>query len=252
MKAKLNFTNRETINLNQICLVIDETGGEFPLIEMSLDLNNSDLHSEDKVYLEGTFSGFYQSFDYGKVGNIIPPADNRITDIPADFVDSTSFYVKVVEDNSESGKLRALSRKIIPEIKTVSGKGSAKRSFFRVKQEDLGDTPWKVITDGPSVLVLNSEFQNPKSLLKNNPYFRNILIPAAVKEILLRIVAEAEDFSCEGDEWFVPWNIFVSENLKVSLPEEDDDMRTKLEFVDEVMDIFYTRLKATNKISEAI
>ena len=248
MKIEFNYTGRKKIHLNEFRLSFIQFEKNY-IVNVDYDLSRLGLHENDKIYLELSYQGFFQSICLGTVQDPIKLQNTLLIKELASWIESVRGSLKVVDEEGVVGLIRAKSPMTRGDIIDFEGKRSNRRSFLPVKQEDLGEVPWKLEFETYSVtLILNNKIDDAKFILLNDPVKMALIFPCIVREIANKIVS-LRDYSLEGDEWFVDWNKYFSGKLKIKFPDsENATEEEEIEFVDSVVSKFCDLQKSTSKM----
>jgi hypothetical protein len=81
MLRRFNYSGRKKIRRPAVQLRLVPQPNEPPVFDAAIRLEGLDLPSAARVYVEAYFHASYMRFDFGRVGDIRPPEDRRLTDI---------------------------------------------------------------------------------------------------------------------------------------------------------------------------
>lgn len=178
-------------------------------------------------------------FDCGTVGELrVPPV------LLLDQVDrsgSVLFRVKIVDNDNEPGKLLASAERIQPRSEDDA---DGRRSLFPILYRDLGPETWKVeinYGDRPK-LIINTKLPGFSHKLQENALLQGLLLPAAFREVLDKLVqpADAGDDADEEGEggtggWKEEWLQYAHDEL--GMPEIADSVseEDRQDWVDEAI-----------------
>jgi hypothetical protein len=194
------------------------------------------------VVIEAYRQNLHERFPFGTVASIAPSQGTVLREIGADGV---NFRVKVIEPNT--GKLLARGDR----LGGVEPEESGRRALLRVLARDLGQEPWKTELyqqDGKPILVLNENIPGALARLNSDPVFRALILPAALRQILLLMCIEkVEDTEDEVDEhgedgWASEWIRFAELISGDDKPDWSDSIAVR-HWIDKVCQAF------TNKFS---
>jgi hypothetical protein len=229
MLRKLNFTDRARIPRSAVQIALRRGDDGILAFDPRLALDALRAPAAARVYIEAWYRSSYMRFDCGTVARFSPPADRRLTEIDSDNV--VRFRVKVVDNSAGEHRIVAAADDItIAEKKPDE---ASRRSLLPVNFCELGDQVWRVTFDanGP-VLDLNGSIPNIEVQAKSDARFFALVYPAAVREILTRILL-VDDYEPaeESDEWWSLWLRWGAELTDDAVPDEADDREVWIEEV---------------------
>ena len=240
MIRKFNYTGRRKIPRTRVSIAIISNPNGPPSFDASIDLTGIKLPKHAAVYVEAYRRSFFRRFSFGTVSRITPPPDRYLVDIdPENLV---RFRVKVV-DASEKGKILALADKILP--KSTEEEPTDKICILPVDFIDLGQCVWRLDleSDWPS-LQLNSRIESIREIARSDEYFLTLVYPEIVRQILLKIIVEADhtDPESDPDDWMSLWLAFTRDLLEIRhLPpsgETEPVIQEKLKWIDDAVEAF--------------
>lgn len=154
---------------------------------------------------------------------------------------SVLFRVKIVDNDNEPGKLLASAERIQPRSEDDA---DGRRSLFPILYRDLGPETWKVeinYGDRPK-LIINTKLPGFSHKLQENALLQGLLLPAAFREVLDKLVqpADAGDDADEEGEggtggWKEEWLQYAHDEL--GMPEIADSVseEDRQDWVDEAI-----------------
>ncbi len=195
---RLNFTDRKRIRREDARISILEAGPSFRL-KADLHLADYRLPDDAKVYVEAYRRMQYMRFDYGSPAKPKPASDTLLSvfDSPA----GIRFRVKVVSVGATPGLILAEADGISPRDECDTDDILNDLLPIRADATELGDEFWRVDFDDEQFLLnLNPLFGDPGRIC-GSPEFRAFVLPAILREILVRIVLvdEPSDIDDESD-----------------------------------------------------
>jgi hypothetical protein len=224
MLRKLNFTERAKIPRAAVHIALRRESDGVLAFDPSLDLSTLAAPKGSRVYIEAHYRTSYMRFDCGTLGDLVFPDNRRLAEI--DSTNVVRFRVKVVDNTTDERRIVAAADDIT--VSAESADGGARVSLLPVEFRDLGDVPWCVQFEasGP-VLELNNRIDGIERLARNDAAFFALVYPAAVREILTRIlVVDEYEPADEADEWWSLWLRWARDLTDAPLPEGDDDDRS--------------------------
>ena len=248
MKVEFNYTGRKKIHLHEFRLSFIHFENDY-LVNIDFDLSRLNLNENDKIYLELSYQGFFQSIYLGPAQAPINLHDVPLISELVPWIENVRGTLKVVDEEGDVGLIRAKSPMTRGEVIDFEGERRSRRSFLPVIQVDLGEVPWKLEFETYSVtLLINNKLEDAKYILLNDPVKMALIFPAVIREIVNKIIS-IKDYSIEGDEWFVDFNKYFSKVLKLQFPDSENATdEEENEFVNGVVAKFCELHKSTTKM----
>jgi hypothetical protein len=221
MKRKLNYTGRKKIKRENVTInFIRQNGAVVAFAVNRLDLNDLNLPSEAKVYVEAYYRTELKRFDFGTVGNISNPSPCDLRGMA--YPENLKFRILVVDPSNK--KLLAHADGISPE------KPAEKKSILPVEFSDLGNEIWRVEYEGEEgspILIINERIPNIQNIAKQDAQFLTYVYPQVIREVLTYMVfVDGIDSTTEpSTTWHGDWLKFVRQ-LGVEFPKtlnKDDE-----------------------------
>lgn len=205
MRRKLNYTDRKKIpKKNCIFSLYSGNNGDLEF-KSDLDISNIGFPDDSSVYIEAYYRSSVMRFHLGNVGNFKNPFTSRLGDIQSEVV---FFRVKVVDKSDSIGKIIGLVDHISPESDIQ------KFSLLPVSYRDLGDRIWRLDLDSPApILEVNNNFRSTIAIgevVRKDPAFLTLVIPAVLREILSHILFIDEHLELDDESWQSQWLKFSS------------------------------------------
>ncbi|MFC6671842.1 hypothetical protein [Marinobacterium aestuariivivens] len=103
-----------------------------------------------------------------------------------------------------------------------------------VRSGPLGQVTWRIDfeTGGKPQLCINSKIPNAVDQIKSNPMFQALVLPAALRQILLHYLWNDDEDNQEADGW-----LRFAEHIAIERPVEKDPL-TLNNWVEDVVDSF--------------
>jgi hypothetical protein len=184
------------------------------------------LPGDATVSVEARLQTRWMRFPYGTVGAITPPADRTLTEF--DSVDGILFSVKVTAVSGNPGKLLAEAEGI--PIRFPGEVEERRTPLLPVKSDEIGHEVYKLDFSNDPPLLLVNRGAGDKDAIVRSPLFMSIVFPAALREILNRII-HVEDFDDpddDGESWQARWLKFATALPCVgAIPAEDEGDRNQ-------------------------
>lgn len=222
MLRKLNFTERAKIPKTSIRVSLRRDADGVLVFDPQLSLDDVSLVPTARVFIEASYRTSFMRFDCGSVERFVPPADRRLTEIDPTSV--VRFRVKVVDNSANDHRIIAVADDIV--VSEQKGENGGRIPLLPVSFTNaLGQQAWRLAFEpnGP-VLELNNRIDDVQNVAKNDAGFFALVYPAAVREILTRILlVEGRDANEEGSEWWHLWLRWARRYSTDPLPRDEDE-----------------------------
>jgi hypothetical protein len=233
MRSRINSTSREKIDSHMAAFDVTAKDDGTAQFHAHIDLSELGLPKDGEVIVEAYRQSQHERFPFGTVNAITPAYDTSLRELGAEGI---RFRVKVAEPNT--GRLLARGDKFGTSEPIESGR----RELLRVVVRDLGQEPWKteLYDDGAPVLVLNEYIPGALAKLSTDPVFRSLILPGALRQILLMMwlkKVEDEDDGDGDDHWAADWIRFGEKITGDDKPDWSDDIAAS-RWIDEVCRAF--------------
>jgi hypothetical protein len=220
---RLNYTGRKRINREDVGIALYEREGEPATFDADLAaLQKYNLSVDALVFVEARLQTRWMRFPFGTIGAITPHADRRLLEF--DSTEGVVFSVKVTSTSGRTGMVLAQADRI--PVRSPGEVEERRLPILPVKADDLGHEVYRVDFSGPTPMLLINRAAGDKDTLARSPLFMSLVYPAALREILNRIVRieEYEEFDEDGDGWMDRWLKFATRLSGVgTVPSKDDD-----------------------------
>ncbi len=206
---RLNYTGRKKIRRNDVSISLQDKPNAPATFDADLTkLSEYNLPPDAIVSVEARLQTRWMRFRFGTVGAITPPADRALAEF--DSPDGILFSVKVTATSGNRGMLLAEADAIPVRF---PGEAEERRNpLLPVKSDDIGQEVYRVdFSNDPPMLLVNRA-AGEKDTIVRSPLFMSIVYPAALREILNRIilVEESDDPDDDGDSWQSRWLRFAT------------------------------------------
>lgn len=248
-KRRINSTGRKRIGRECVEISMLETPPDEPLkAQARLSLDALNFPPDATVALEAYHRSSGMRFDCGTVGSLNMPEVLVLSEV--DRAGSVLFRLKVVDNDDEPGKLLGSAERLKPKSE---GESEERRSLFPILYRDLKHDLWKVTIeqgDRP-VLIVNKRIPGFSHKLLESPMMQGLLLPAALRFVLLELVSSAE--TGEDDEeagWKEEWIAFCRDELGTGSddPREIADASAKDDWIDDTVQRFCENLSFIKRI----
>lgn len=214
-------------------------------MDVSIELANYQLSAENVVFLEGQSKTRFSRKKLGKVSSNV--RKNAITIEEFDDADGLSFRIKVVDE--DDGILEAIAENIKPHDKDDKPDKNHK-SIFPVASTDLSSygVLWRVNYDDQDAALHIEQELGSKDQVVRSLLFRGFILPAAMRQVLAKIVADEWDPDLsDPDELSTRW-ILLARQLGAGVP--DDNADDHEDWLDDAVRLISSRINVRNKIIE--
>jgi len=196
-----NYTGRKKITLDRLLLQISHAGGNKFCIYGEFDLDDLLFPANAKVFVEAYYQANWMRFDFGQVSNIQAPDNTWLTEF--EDIEVVLFRVKVTD--AEEKKLLGLADKIRPLLPDEES-DSNRSPLLPVKSTHLKGMPWHIdYSDERPILEIDKSLGNKNAVFRE-PLLRSLILPAAYREVLIRIVTIEKNYDPDDpDVWQTQW-----------------------------------------------
>ena len=217
MKRRLNYTGRKKIEKEIVFISFKRQNGKVTDFAVNkLDINNLNLPSNAKVYVEAYYRTELKRFDFGTAGSISNPSPCDLRDMA--YPENLKFRILAVDPMDD--KLLAHADRISPE------EPAKKKPILPVEFSDLGNEIWRVKYEGDEgspILVINSKIPNIQNIAKQDAQFLIYVYPHVIREVLtyMVFVDEVDSTTEPSTNWHGDWLNFIK-HFGVQIPETLD------------------------------
>lgn len=244
MLRKLNFTERARIPRSNVHISLRRGPDGVLVFDPTISLEDLDQSNDARVFVEAFHGTSFMRFDFGTVGALTVPADRRLTDIDSS---SIRFRIKVVGTTEQPHRIVAVADDI--RVTENAPHEGTQIPLLPVQfSPTLGQQAWRVAFEADTpVLELNNQIDGIQKLAKEDGLFFALVYPAAIREILTRIlVIERHGAFDEADEWWSLWLHWASRYAPDPRPEEPDDAAR---WIDGVVGAFCSRHQVVGQMN---
>ena len=251
-KRRFNFTNRKRISQELVDIRLSAVGFGAPLqATAELKLDGLGFPSSASVAIEAYRSSSLMRFDCGTVGNLRVPPIMTLDEVDAG--GNIQFRVKVSDREQVVGRLVATASRISPRSED-DGEGRA--PLLPVKFDDISPELWRVSgsddEDEPPALVFNYKANGLESRVYTDPLVRGLVMPAAFRIVLERLVAFSVPEEDEEGDWKNRWLKFCAEELEVDGSPYTGSAEDKERWIQDCVTAFSQRAEFLQKISAEV
>ena len=248
-KRRINSTNRKRIGQEAVDIRLLETEpGKPPRATARLELAPLGFPQTAEVAIEAYRSSSMMRFDCGTVAELHVPEVMVLDEIDAG--GNIQFRVKVVDRDEVVGRLLGSAQRIRPKS---NDDDQGRRSLLPIRYEDLGPEIWSVAgsEDEPPALVLNYRATGIEDRVFTDSLVRGLLMPAAFRIVLERLVALPPPEDDDENDWKGEWLRFCEEELEIEGSPYDGADEDKAAWINEAVATFAGRAAFLEKIRAA-
>lgn len=235
---RFNFTGRKRLSRSDIEIKIRGDTQPLSCEIAKLSLEHHNLDEDAFVFIEAYRQSTWMRFPFGTVGEHCAPSTRILCEF--DSPEAIRFRVKVVSAEEPRGLLLAAVDKIRPE---TGAEGV--ESLLPVKPDsNLGEEVFRLDFEDYPLLLINATILKQWQEVVSDPSFASLVYPAALREILTRILLIEEHTDFEDDhDWRSQWLRFAKERPGVTedipLKEDGDSNYSRVsEWIDEIVAAF--------------
>lgn len=247
MQRTFNYTNRRKINRDEVVIRLEERGSLAPVFDVDFKFNPR-FPDDSRLYVEAYYRETLQRFDFGTTSSPRRPSSRALDAV--DLTGTTLFRVRVVDESGNVGRLIGAAEGLRPE----GGDDGNAESLMILRTKDLHTVPWRVevFTDGNKpILYVNNRIPDALSKVKTDPGFYALIMPAALQQVLHRLLLdEPDEEDAEAIAHRSRW-IEMATELDSS-PPETDDVEELMGWIDRVVEAFCTEKDLTSVLNNHI
>lgn len=235
MKRTINHTGRRKLERKEINIRLREAEGQVLSFDVDFFLETKNLPNDAVIVIEAYNRNTLQRFSFGTVGKIEKP-DSCILD-QIDPTGAPLFRVRIIDEAEKIGRLIASAEGLKPESDEAEDQRS---SIIKLACRPLGSQTWTVNipVEGKPELVINNSIPDAMHHIKSNPQFQSLILPAALRQVLMHYLWEAEfEEGSIQEQW-----LHFAKHLAGDRP-HGDDVSELMTWVDMVVERFSERFE---------
>jgi hypothetical protein len=241
VQRTINQTGRRKLERSEVSVRLVDGGGQADKFEVDFSFKaGSELPPDATVYVEAYSGNTLQRFTCGRVDAARTPDESVLDKL--DPTNSPLFRVRVVDESSYIGRLLASADK----LRAGGDDDQDRASLMTLASRPLGQQTWRVNvrdTDKPE-LVINSAIPNAMELLKSDPIFQALILPAAFKQVLLFYIWDNQfEEGSQPGKW-----LELAQQFAGDKPHSDDPSEL-LEWIDTVVERFAEKYELKEMIN---
>ncbi len=227
VREVINSTGRLRLRERDVSLTVGDDPPTVRILRIELPEVSEERSMEDaEVWMEAA-QPRTASFDRWSLGTVAAvrgrsPAGQRALENFREATDAL-FSVKII---AFDGRILASSDDIRPDDR----RAGEREALLQVRSQPLGELPWTVDygADGQTFLIVNSRIPAAETWIESDPVASALVLPAALRTILMRLLAD--DAFREG-EWGRAWVDWATTMSPAEMPgaEDVDDHEAWLE-----------------------
>jgi hypothetical protein len=198
---RLNYTARQRIARSDVDLVIRGQDTNDPYFDAALRLSEYGFPPDARVVVEAYRQTILMRFDFGSVSVPKVPTDRRLTDFLS--VENILFRLKVTAASVRPGVLLGEAEQLQPREPNMEPE--RRLALLPVVPMDLEQEVWRIDFEGTTTLLVNRNLRDWKQTAASDE-FRGLVYPAALRQILERILLIEKYFSTDDPvDWRSRW-----------------------------------------------
>ncbi len=242
---RFNYTGRKKILREDIKIRLQSNIDEIPKIDVAIDLGDYGFPPTSDVFLEPQRKTRFMRLHLGRIASTV--RKNGITLNEFDDADDLDFRVKIVDENA--GLLFGIAENIKPYNKDDKVDDN-QESILPVSSTDLSmhGVLWRIDIDGEKATLQVERELGSRDQVVRSQLFRGFILPAAMRQILSRVVSNDWDKTlADPEELATRWLLFAKQ-MGAGVPNCRDDIEDKERWVDEVVRILGNRIGVRQQI----
>jgi len=245
LRSRINSTSRKKIDSGMASFAVTASGDGLADFHAKIDLGPLKLSPAGEVVVEAYRQSVHERFGFGTVANTVAREPTRLRELGTD----VRFRIKVIEPGT--GRLLARGDK----IGAVDSESSGRKELLKVVVRDLGQEPWKTelhADDGQPVLVLNDHIPDALAKIKSDPMFQGLILPGALRQILLMIwleeSEESDDDTDDEERWLTGWLRYARQLTGEDKPDWSDESAVR-RWIDDVCRAFSAQFNLLHRLN---
>jgi hypothetical protein len=245
MRSRINSTGRRKIERGLTAFTVTELADGTAEFQARIDLAPLNLPADGQVVVEAYRQSIHERFPFGTTGRIAPGEPTVLRELGKNNI---LFRVKVVEP--ESGCLLASADRLAPAHEVEAGR----RELLKVIFCELGQELWKTaLHEDQPVLMVNRNIPDAKAKIRSDPFFQAMILPAALRQIMLMLWIEKADDEEEDEDghWTTSWIRYAQQISGREKPDWSQDNEVS-DWIDDVCQAFSNQFGILNKLNKTI
>ena len=219
---QINFTGRKRLTASDVAIILHDEATPLTFDVTHLSLERHRLPSDSLVRVEAYHRTRYARFDIGTTSRFRLLREEPLPEFES--ADGVKFRIKVTSDfEGTRGQLLAEGSGIIP----VWESGGAESLLAVRPASDLGHQVFRLVWEDGPVLEVNDRLTQWRTVPQEPP-FVSLVLPALLREILLRIMSEHITDEDDSDAWPSLWIQFARNLTGIPKPVDEDEGGSRL------------------------
>lgn len=202
---RINYTDRKRVALADAEFILRTNPNGSASFDARIDLARYEFPGDARVFVEAYRQTTLMRFDFGTVSTPEVPADRTLSEFETP--DEVMFRLRVTAASGNPGMMLGEADQIRPR---QQGEEPDRRiPLLPSVPDDLGEEIWRIEFDANTWLKVNNRLPDWKETARS-PVFRALVYPAAMRQILERILL-IEKFTATDDpeDWRSRWLQFA-------------------------------------------
>mgnify|MGYP001296619901 CR=1 FL=1 len=229
MLRTINHTHRKKVYQGDFTFFLHKRReGHFLEVQLG-KFNGNQFPADAQLIIEAHANITRQRIYCGSIKELSLPKNKLLDEI--DISSRILFDVKVVDVNKNNGGLLALGKRFSPKGDELDSEGN----LLPIKLIELEEMLWEVNFDNQkTTLYINNKFPALKNQLINDPLIQGLILPKALRDILIHYCIIENDEHKDKQRW-----IEFSEKIWETKPSDDDeDFDELIQWIDDVVKEF--------------
>ena len=244
---RFNYTGRKRLRRSDMRITLHEHHGAPHRFDADLSVTGYDLPRKAFVFVEAQRQTSWMRFRFGTVANATPQDDLVLTEF--DSSEGVLFRVRVTSTDDPKALLLAVANRI--RARRPDEVEQNRVPLLPVKaDESLGDQVSRVDFSDYPLLLINADVGHWQTVARN-PVFASLVYPAALREILTRILYVEEHFDTnDNEDWRSNRLRFAALLPSVPEPPSGSDDESVDDWIDEAVASFCRRFAMMSRFQQ--
>lgn len=241
---RLNYTNRQKIERADVVVRLVQSAGGMHSLHLECNLEAYQFPADASVHLEAYQRTDLMRFDWGRVGNLLPPRSPQLSE----FLDASTvkFRLKVTASSGRVGVLLGVADGLSA---ASPGDDAGKIPLLPVMPADLDGELWRLDFQNEVCLLMSNRLNDWRETARSGA-FQSLVYPAIVRAVLTKIlVVEGFGDADDVDNWMGQWLNFATKTIGATPPPSGSNDE-KIEWIDLVVASFGRRINALERFVE--
>lgn len=243
MIRTFNYTGRKKIERQHVRISLRPN--RKPLeFDAEMELGSYGFPPDADVVVEAYYktAAAHMRFSFGRVADLAPPGDRRLTEIDGEIV---FFRVIVVDRSQGAPRIVGVAENLQPGEDQLSS--GSRFNLLPVNFIDLGDEVWNLTLDPRPILEINQAIAGIRDLA-HHPLFFGCVYPEVVRRVLNAIAADGIDDDVQT-QWKAMWLRYAKALADAPDTVDPDEIR---DWIEEVVDRFSSSHRVREQFAGAL